>query len=124
MRRIYVALLGLLIGLTFGAATFTVAASQSSKKHASSKKSSSKKKTTKSKKRSAPRQMQPDAERIREIQTALQREGYLTGSPTGRWDAATTDAMTRYQKANGFPATGKPEALSLKKLGLGAKYGN
>src|ERR1700734_1238281 len=41
-------------------------------------------------------------ERTREIQSALIREHYLTGEPTGVWDADSKDAMTRYQAANGW----------------------
>lgn len=64
-------------------------------------------------------QRQPATERVREIQQALIREGYLAGQPSGKWDAATTAAMRRFQYANGYPETGKPDALSLIKLGLG-----
>ena len=64
-------------------------------------------------------QLAPD--RIREIQQALIREGYLSGEPTGKWDAATTSAMRRFQKAHGYPETGKPDSLSLHQLGLGAE---
>lgn len=48
------------------------------------------------------------------------KEGYLEGEPNGVWDGATTAAMKRFQKENGFRVTGKPEALSLIKLGLGS----
>lgn len=57
--------------------------------------------------------------RVRQIQRALIQAGYLTGQPTGVWDQATTDAMRRYQAANGFDVTGLPEAKPLMKLGLG-----
>ena len=58
-------------------------------------------------------------ERVSEIQSALIRDGYLQGEPSGEWDARTRDAMLRYQTMHGFPATGLPEAKSLMKLGLG-----
>ncbi|HVA01545.1 MAG TPA: peptidoglycan-binding domain-containing protein [Terriglobia bacterium] len=58
-------------------------------------------------------------ERVTEIQQALVRTGYLQEAPTGKWDAATRDAMQRYQQANGFRATGLPEAKPIMKLGLG-----
>ena len=42
-----------------------------------------------------------DQERTRQIQEALIRDHYMTGEPTGSWDQATKDALTRYQEANG-----------------------
>jgi peptidoglycan hydrolase-like protein with peptidoglycan-binding domain len=64
-------------------------------------------------------QQRPSAERIREIQQALIRAGYLEGKPTGRWDAKTRAAMRRLQEESGLPVTGKLDARSLVKLGLG-----
>lgn len=66
-------------------------------------------------------QQRPTAERIREIQQALIRVGYLEGKPTGRWDAKTRAAMRRLQEENGLPVTGKLDARSLVKLGLGSE---
>ena len=66
-------------------------------------------------------QRNPTPQRIREIQTALVREGYLEGKPSGVWDEATVDATRRYQEDNAFPVTGKPEARTLAKLGLGSE---
>ncbi len=66
-------------------------------------------------------QQRPSAERIREIQQALIRAGYLEGKPTGRWDAKTRAAMRRLQQENGLPVTGKLDARSLVKLGLGSE---
>jgi hypothetical protein len=63
--------------------------------------------------------MQMDPARVENIQQALINAGDLHGTPTGRWDTATRDAMARYQTANGFGATGLPDAKSLMKLGLG-----
>jgi peptidoglycan hydrolase-like protein with peptidoglycan-binding domain len=57
--------------------------------------------------------------RVEEIQRALGQAGYYQGEPTGRWDDRTRDAMRRYQTANGFGATGLPDAKSIMKLGLG-----
>lgn len=57
-------------------------------------------------------------ERVREIQFALIREGYLQGEPSGQYDRATVDAMTKYQQTNNFRSTGYPTAESLQKLGL------
>lgn len=66
-------------------------------------------------------QQRPSAERIREIQQALIRAGYLEGESTGRWDAKTRAAMRRLQEESGFPVTGKLDARSLVKLGLGSE---
>jgi peptidoglycan hydrolase-like protein with peptidoglycan-binding domain len=63
--------------------------------------------------------MQMDPGRVESIQQALISAGAFHGSPTGRWDSETHDAMARYQAANGFGVTGLPDAKSLMKLGLG-----
>ncbi len=70
--------------------------------------------------RAARRQLAPDPARIREIQQALAREGFYEGDPTGKWDPQTVSAMKGFQQAKGLPPTGKIEALSLQKLGLGS----
>ena len=57
--------------------------------------------------------------RVGEIQSALAHAGYYQGEPTGSWDDRTRDAMRHYQTANGFGATGLPDAKSIMKLGLG-----
>ena len=65
-------------------------------------------------------QAAPTPDRIKDIQTALQKDGSYEGQPTGKWDAATTDAMKKYQDKNGISPTGKIDAASLNKLGLGS----
>ncbi len=83
--------------------------------------SKKKKASSKSKKKSkAKGQESPTPDRIMEIQTALQKDGSYAGEPTGKWDAATTDAMKKYQDKNGISPTGKIDAVSLNKLGLGS----
>jgi peptidoglycan hydrolase-like protein with peptidoglycan-binding domain len=85
------------------------------------KKTSSKtKKKTKGKPKTKA-QMAPTPDRIKEIQSALQREGAYEGAPTGRWDDSTADAMKKYQDKNGLSPTGKIDALTLQKLGLGSE---
>jgi peptidoglycan hydrolase-like protein with peptidoglycan-binding domain len=61
--------------------------------------------------------LEPD--RVKEIQGALARAGYLHQEPNGQWDAETHAAMERYQQDSGFAATGLPDARSIMKLGLG-----
>jgi len=63
---------------------------------------------------------QPAADRTEEIQSALGRGGFYSGNPSGRWDGGTQEALRRFQTANGLPPTGKLDALSLQKLGLGS----
>ena len=65
-------------------------------------------------------QKAPTPDRIRDIQSALNREGAYAGEPTGKWDAATIEAMKKYQGDNGITPTGKIDALTLNKLGLGS----
>jgi hypothetical protein len=71
--------------------------------------------------RRQPFQKAPTPDRIREIQTALQRNGYYKGDPSGKWDATTVDAMERFQQDHALSPSGKIDALSLQKLGLGSE---
>lgn len=64
-------------------------------------------------------QRAPTPQRVREIQSALAKSGYYSGTPTGKWDAGTVAAMKKYQQANDLPASGRIEARTLQKLGLG-----
>lgn len=66
-------------------------------------------------------QAAPTPERITEIQQALTRKGVFSGIPTGEWDDSTVDAMKQFQTANGLNPTGKLDALTLQKLGLGSE---
>jgi len=92
-------------------------AAQSSSTSTSAKK---KKKTASSKKSKVKSQAAPTPDRIKEIQAALQKDGSYEGEPTGKWDAATVDAMKKYQDKIGVSPTGKIDAVSLNKLGLGS----
>ena len=62
----------------------------------------------------------PSRERTEQIQSALERGGYYSGDPNGRWDGETEEALRRFQAANELPPTGKLDALSLQKMGLGS----
>ena len=66
-------------------------------------------------------QTAPTPERISQIQEALAKKGTLTGSPTGKWDDSTVQALSNFQVANGLTPTGKLDALTLQKLGLGSE---
>jgi len=80
----------------------------------------SKKKSKKHKARHEPGQKAPTADRIQEIQGALAREGYYQGEPSGKWDDNTQDAMRRFQEEHALTGSGKIDAPSLQKLGLGS----
>jgi hypothetical protein len=62
------------------------------------------------------------SERAMEIQQALIREKYLTGEPTGTWDARTQAALVKYQGDNGWQTKVVPDSRALIKLGLGPNY--
>jgi murein L,D-transpeptidase YcbB/YkuD len=80
-----------------------------------------KKASSKSKKKGKVKgQAAPTPDRIKEIQTALQKDGSYEGTPTGKWDAGTMDAMKKYQDKKGLNPTGKIDAVTLNKLGLGS----
>ncbi len=66
-------------------------------------------------------QKAPTPERIREIQAALARESAYTGEPNGKWDAESVEAMKRFQAAHELAPSGKVDARSLQRLGLGSK---
>ena len=118
----------------FGAALFASAAlfvcaappatvAQSSSTGSSTSSTAKKKKRASAKSRRRGRghaQAAPTPDRIKEIQAALQKNGSYDGEPTGKWDAKTIDAMKKFQDKNGFSPTGKIDALSLGKLGLGS----
>jgi peptidoglycan hydrolase-like protein with peptidoglycan-binding domain len=119
--------------LAFAGAGFTTtaraanAAPQSSTKApakkgtAASKSSASSKKGKKGGKRHwEPIQKAPTTDRIEEIQTALSREGYYHGDPSKKWDANTQDAMRKFQEDHGMTGSGKLDATTLQKLGLGS----
>lgn len=66
-------------------------------------------------------QQAPTTDRYIEIQQALVTRGFLQTTPTGTWDAATIDALKRFQEEQNLPPTGKITSLSLIALGLGPK---
>jgi Putative peptidoglycan binding domain len=71
-------------------------------------------------KRQPPGQKAPTSDRISEIQSALAREGYYQGEPSGKLDSSTLAALEKFQSANGLDSSGKLDAPTLQKLGLGS----
>jgi peptidoglycan hydrolase-like protein with peptidoglycan-binding domain len=61
-----------------------------------------------------------DDERATQIQAALIRAGYLTGTPSGHWDDETQAAMERIQAENGWQTKLVPDSRAIIKLGLGS----
>ena len=111
--------------LCFGSSTAqsSINTKQTSTKSAKSSKSkayTSSRKGKRSKKASWRRgQQKMDSERARQVQTALIREHYLSGEPTGVWDQKCQNAMVRFQAANGWQTKVVPDSRALIKLGLG-----
>lgn len=66
-------------------------------------------------------QAAPTPERISEIQESLAKKGVLAGTPSGKWDDSTVDAVKQFQASNGLTPSGKLDALTLQKLGLGSE---
>ena len=87
----------------------------------SSKTSATHKRVTSKKKDSRSRgQKAPTGDRVTEIQEALAKKGAYPNDPSGKWDPGTVDAMKKFQQANGLNPSGKLNALTLQKLGLGS----
>ncbi len=64
-------------------------------------------------------QREIDDDRAAQLQAALVKAGYLTGEPSGHWDAATEAAMSRLQADNGWQTKLVPDSRAIIKLGLG-----
>jgi peptidoglycan hydrolase-like protein with peptidoglycan-binding domain len=64
-----------------------------------------------------------DDERATQIQTALIKAGYLSGTPSGHWDAESAAAMGKVQADNGWQTKLVPDSRALIKLGLGPTSG-
>ena len=124
----------LIISALIGSASLWARTSASSAKPAvkktsakkSSAKSSSQLRKTKGKRGSwrTRGQKQIADDRTREIQTALVREGYLEGEPTGVMDTRTKSALSKLQADNGWQSKIVPDSRALIKLGLGPDQSN
>ena len=87
--------------------------------HPTAHSSSHKKKSSRNTRRERGQQA-PTPERITEIQQALAKGGSYTGTPNGKWDESTEEAMRKFQESHGLNPTGKLDARSLQQLGLGS----
>jgi peptidoglycan hydrolase-like protein with peptidoglycan-binding domain len=63
----------------------------------------------------------PTPQRISEIQQALAKNGAYSGTPNGKWDSSTVEAMKKFQGGHGLNASGKLDAKTLQQLGLGSQ---
>jgi peptidoglycan hydrolase-like protein with peptidoglycan-binding domain len=97
--------------------------SAAQKKSTASKSGNSTRRARSSKKlsRREPGQKVPTPDRISEIQQALAKDGSYSGTPNGKWDDSTMEATRKFQEAHGLNATGKLDAKTLQKLGLGSQ---
>jgi peptidoglycan hydrolase-like protein with peptidoglycan-binding domain len=66
-------------------------------------------------------QREPTPARYAEIQQALIDKGYFSGPADGRWGPESVAALKRFQEDQKLAATGKIDALSLIRLGLGPR---
>jgi peptidoglycan hydrolase-like protein with peptidoglycan-binding domain len=96
-------------------------ASQKKPTASSSAKKSHKKKSSRKLSRWERGQKVPTPDRITEIQQALAKDGSFTGTPNGKWDDSTVEAMRKFQDAHGLNASGKIDAKTLQQLGLGSQ---
>ncbi len=63
-----------------------------------------------------------DSTRATQIQTALINQKYLSGAPSGQWDAQTQAAMQKYQADHGWQTKLMPDSRALISLGLGPDH--
>jgi peptidoglycan hydrolase-like protein with peptidoglycan-binding domain len=96
-------------------------ATRSSARPASAANKSRVKRSSKHSKRRERGQTAPAPERISEIQQALAKNGSFAGTPSGKWDDSTVEAMKKFQAGHGLNPSGKLDALTLQKLGLGSQ---
>lgn len=60
-----------------------------------------------------------DDTRATQIQASLIKSGYISGEPSGHWDAQTEAAMQKFQSDNGWQTKLIPDSRAIIKLGLG-----
>lgn len=121
--------LGLALLVTAGSGVFAKAGAAPGQTATTSKTTASSKTSSKSSHRSTKKvsrrkekgQMAPTPDRISEIQQALAKDGSFAGAPSGKWDDSTVEAMKKFQSVHALNPSGKLDALTLEKLGLGSQ---
>ena len=124
MRRRTSITAGLALLLTAGTACSATSAVLAKATRSAAKPSASKSRAKKSSRHSNRRergQKTPAPERISEIQQALAKDGSFNGTPNGKWDDSTVEAMRKFQTGHGLNPSGKLDAKTLQKLGLGSQ---
>ena len=124
MRKTTYLALTLLLAAGLGVSALPADAQSASQKKpaaSNSAKKSHKKKSSRKLSRWERGQKAPTPDRITEIQQALAKDGSFTGTPNGKWDDSTVDAMKKFQDAHGLNASGKIDAKTLQQLGLGSQ---
>src|SRR5712664_1676788 len=116
--------LALLVAEGLGVCAIPAQAQDATQKKSTSSKTSHSSRRAKSSKKSHRRergQKAPTPERISEIQQALAKDGSFAGAPNGKWDGSTVEAMRKFQSGHGLNPSGKLDASTLQKLGLGSQ---
>jgi peptidoglycan hydrolase-like protein with peptidoglycan-binding domain len=124
MRRRMSITAGLALLLTAGTAYSATSGAPAKATRNAAKPAASKSRVKKSSKHSNRRergQKAPAPERISEIQQALAKDGSFSGTVSGKWDNSTVEAMKKFQAGHGLNPSGKLDALTLQKLGLGSQ---
>jgi peptidoglycan hydrolase-like protein with peptidoglycan-binding domain len=119
LRPMHLILLSLLV-VGLGVSPCLSSTQTTAKKKAKTSSSSRKGKSGKSSRRQVG-QKAPTPQRVSEIQTALAKNGAYAGTPNGKWDASTVEAMKKFQGAHGLNPSGKLDAKTLQQLGLGSQ---
>lgn len=124
MRKAIHLALTLLMTAGLGVCASSAQAGTPSSRNKTALRSGGKTRRAKSSRRSGRRergQKVPTPDRISEIQQALAKDGSFAGAPNGKWDGATIEATKKFQEAHGLNPTGKLDAKTLQRLGLGSQ---
>jgi peptidoglycan hydrolase-like protein with peptidoglycan-binding domain len=113
--------LALLLSAGAGVCGSAAATGKTTSKPSASSASSKSRKASKKSHRKERGQTAPAPDRISEIQQALAKDGSFSGTANGKWDNDTANAMKSFQTTHGLNPSGKLDARTLQKLGLGSQ---